>query len=165
MFTRAIFICRPATSLQAYLCCHRHHGCYDQGYIFRTELLQAEEVWIRKTQRPEPYPPDTAFLKRVSDGEVSRHCVWRENCAMRYATASMFAEGNPAVIRPPMSQLMWWFSLLTQIGRSYTGSTETFQRRSRSNPVLRSRSPTGRDWPTAHAGGIVFPPSNESQPP
>ncbi|MEA2849065.1 MAG: hypothetical protein QOG78_4346, partial [Rhodospirillaceae bacterium] len=54
---------------------------------------------------------------------------------MRYATANMFAEGNPAVIRPPMSQLMWWFSLLTQIGRSYTGSTETFQRRSRSNPV------------------------------
>jgi hypothetical protein len=49
---------------------------------------------------------------------------------MRYATANMFAEGNPAVIRPPMSQLMWWFSLLTHMGPSHIRLAATVHRRS-----------------------------------
>jgi hypothetical protein len=68
------------------LCWHHHHGCYDQGYISTAELLRAESVWSENKHRPEPHPRDVMWMKRAIAGEVVRHCVWREQRAVRRAT-------------------------------------------------------------------------------
>jgi hypothetical protein len=75
------------------LCWHHHHGCYDQGYISTSELLEAEMVWIENGQRPEPHPRDVALMQRVAAGEVPHICIWNEERVERHPT---FEPGYPS---------------------------------------------------------------------